>query len=332
MRHISIKRLSLGVFGAALVAGTLAAAAPSRALAAEEMTYLFPAPAFLPAFSPFQLALHKGYYKGEGLDVKFSVGKGGVDVAKQVGVGNAALGGGIGDTPVIVRPNGVPVKSVAVLGGQSLTQIYVRKDSGIKTLDQLKDKTVAVMSYQDTTFYSLLGVLARHGMARTDVKAQAVGPGGVIKLMISGDAQAMSGVPEWAAAVQGAGVPVDVYSVNEFFPGMAQAIIASDDTIKSKPNVVRGFVKGTLKALAEVMKDPATAAREYVSFVPQHKGKEKMIEGIMRDYTARIYSGQAVLGAMDAKKLAALQDFYLAQGIIRSKTAIDDLYTNEFVQ
>ena len=33
----------------------------ATAQAAEAVTYLFPAPDFLPAFAPFQLAKHKGY-------------------------------------------------------------------------------------------------------------------------------------------------------------------------------------------------------------------------------------------------------------------------------
>jgi hypothetical protein len=40
--------------------------------AAEEVTYLFPAPDFLPAFAPFQLAKAKGYFTGAGLDVSFA--------------------------------------------------------------------------------------------------------------------------------------------------------------------------------------------------------------------------------------------------------------------
>src|SRR5262249_24086098 len=62
----------------------------SIAYAAEEkITYLFPAPPILPAFRPIQLAQGKRYFTAAGLDVSFAVGRGGVDVAKQVGAGNA---------------------------------------------------------------------------------------------------------------------------------------------------------------------------------------------------------------------------------------------------
>mgnify|MGYP003345111414 CR=1 FL=1 len=84
----------------------------SRAGAAEDVTYLFPAPPVLPAFGPIRLAQGKGYYKEAGFDVDFQVGRGGVDVAKQVGAGNAPLGGIVADGPIMVRGNGVPVKIV----------------------------------------------------------------------------------------------------------------------------------------------------------------------------------------------------------------------------
>jgi NitT/TauT family transport system substrate-binding protein len=126
------------------------------AQAQEKVTYLFPAPDFLPAFAPFQIAKAKGYYKAEGLDVDFQIGKGGADVAKQVAVGNADMGGGIGDTPLIVRANGLTIKGVALLGGKSLGSIYVRKDAGVKTPADLKGKNIGVLSFQDTTYYNLL--------------------------------------------------------------------------------------------------------------------------------------------------------------------------------
>ena len=324
---MSVSRLSSTAAAAAILA--MLTTVPARAV--EEITYLLPAPATLPAFSPLMIAQHKGYYTAQGLKVRFVTGQGGADVATQVGAGNAELGGGIGDTPVIVRPNGVPIKSVALLGGGALTQIIIRSDSGIKNIPGLKGKTIAVMSYQDTTFYSLLGTLAHFGMKKADVNAQAVGPGGVVQLVVSGTAPALAGVPEWAVAVQSAGVPVEWFPTREFFPGMAQAILASDAIIAKRPNVVRGFVQGTLKALAEIIADPAAAADAYVAAVPQNADKKEQMATIIGQYAKLVYAGQSKLGQMNPDQLAKLQEFYLKEQIIRRSTPIGDLYTNDFI-
>jgi NitT/TauT family transport system substrate-binding protein len=316
------------------VAAAMLAVFATAAVAAEKVTYLFPAPDFLPAFAPFQLAKSKGYFEEAGLDVSFQVGKGGADVATQVAVGNADLGGGIGDTPIIVRANGLDIRGVALLGGRGLTQLAWRKDSGITGPADLKGKSIGVLAFQDTTYYNLLGVLASAQLSKADADIQAVGPGGIIQLTIAGKLQALSGVPEWIAAIEAAGVEMEQMPVDKVFPAMAQAIIASDKTVKERPEVVRGFVGAVLKAVRDISTDPAQAAKDYVAAMPQHAGKETEIEGILRAYATLVYPEAAnqPLGAFDPERIAKVQAFYVDSGIVQTAVPVKDLYTNEFAQ
>lgn len=324
---------SLRAIAAAAMLATGIGAVPAGASATEKVTYLLPAPLSLPAFAPWVLAKHLGYYEEAGFDVEFQVARGGVDVAKQVGAGNAMIGGAIGDTPIIVRANGVPVKAVGVLGGGSLTVIVGRKDRGIETLDDLKGKTVTVLSYQDTTFYALLGSLSAAGLTKNDVDAQAVGPASVPKLVIAGQADACACTPDWEINVVDA-LPGNTVSMPtmDYFASMAQAIIASDEVIETRPELVRAIVQATLKGMTFIMEDPARAAKVYVEAQPSMAGQEELMTRILANYTERTYKGQKVVGEMDAERLAKLQEFYLEQGIIQRATPVEDLYTNAFIQ
>src|SRR5450830_1194934 len=249
----------------AAVATTLATTAlvPGIAHAApEEVTYLLPAPPNSPAFAPWVLAQHKGYYADENLKINFIVAKGGVDVAKQIGAGNAVIGGAIGDTPIVVRANGIPVKAIAVLGAGSITMVAANEN--IKSLKDLKGKTVTVMSYTDTTYYAFLGSLRTAGLSKTDVQIQAAGPAGVWQVFTAGKASAFAGVPDWVVNSTDAGAKVDLLD-NGGFKSMAQAILASDDTIKNKPELLKRLVRATLRGMQDIMKDPKAAANDYVA-------------------------------------------------------------------
>jgi NitT/TauT family transport system substrate-binding protein len=300
--------------------------------AAETITYLFPAPPSLPAFGPIQIAKGKGYFAQAGLEVNFAVARGGVDVAKQVGAGNAPIGGIVADAPIIVRGNGVPIKMVAVFGGKGFMQLVVREDSGIEKPADLKGKTITVMSYQDTTYYALLGLLASAGLTQDDLNVQAVGPTGVWEFVAAGKSAGMAGVPDWIPPVEAAGVKVRVIPTDQYFPHMAQAIATSDSVIKENPEMVRKFVKAALHGMQDIMDDPNKAAEDFVSFVPEWKGKEGAVKAAFNYYTKLVYVGQKHLGEIDAGRLAKLQDFYLAKGIITKATPVDELYTNEFVK
>ncbi len=312
------------------------AAAPlltfNSADAAESVTYLFPAPPILPAFGPIQIAKGRGYFEKEGIDLKFAVARGGVDVAKQVGAGNAPVGGIVADGPILVRGNGVPVKIVCVFGGRGFMQMVVREDSGIKKPADLKGKTITVMSFQDTTFYALLGLLASAGLTQKDVNIQAVGPTGVWQFVAAGKSVGMAGVPDWIPPVQAAGVKVNILQTEAYFPHMAQGIATSDEMIKTKPEMIQKVVTAALHGMKDIMDDPQGSAVDFVKFVPAWKGKEGAIKWTFEYYAKYVYPGQKKLGEVDGQRLAKLEDFYLANGIITKKVPVDELYTNQFIK
>lgn len=320
LKHIALRAAACAV----ALACTAVRAAP------EEITYLLPAPPNSPAFGPWMIAQQSGYYADENLKVTFVAGKGGVDVAKQIGAGNAVIGGAIGDTPIIVRANGVPVKAVAVLGAGSLTQLAVHDAGPIKATKDLKGKTITVMAYTDTTYYALLGSLRKAGLGKDDVSAQAAGPAGVWQLFAANKAEAMAGVPDWVVNAEDAGAKLRLLPAGEGFQSMAQAILASDDTIKNKPELVKRLVRATLRGMQAIIDDPRAAAVTYAKAVPIYQGKEASLERIFAMYRDRVYSGQKVLGQIDPKRLEAVEKFYVSEGIVGKATPVAELYTNQF--
>jgi len=305
-------------------------AAASNAQDLRSVTYLLPAPPALPAFAPWMVAQQRGYYAQEGLDVNFITAKGGADVAKQVGAGNAPLGGGVGDTPIIVRANGIPIKAVAVLGGSSFMHLAIDKEAGISSVEQLKGKTVGAMSYSDTTYFALLGMLKANGLNKDDVDIQASGPA-VWKLFADRKIPALASIPEWSVNAELAGVKVDIIPADKYFKSMAQAILASDEIIEKDPELVRGFVRATVKGLADIINDPASAAKDYIKAVPAYQDKEDYVGRVFKLYNELVYAGQKHPGEIDPERLGALQDFYVKEGIVGKAIPLDELYTNAFI-
>lgn len=316
------------------VGGLMAATIVRPALAAEDITYLFPAPSFLPAFMPFHVATKRGYYAANGVNVTFQTGKGGADVAQQVGAGNVNLGGGLGETSMIVRPNDLPVRAVAQLGSHPLFQLITRKESNIKSPADLKGKKLGVIGYQDTGYYALLAVLAASGLKRADLEIQAVGPAGVTQLMIAKNLDGIMATPEWADAIETAGIALDYHPVEKTFPAMAQAILSSDKMIKERPAAVRGFVKAVMQGVRDCIADPAAASKDFIAVVPQHAGKEVEMERILRRYVKEVYATTpaSALGSFDPQRMATVQKFYVENQIIKSAVPVADLYTNDFVK
>jgi len=298
----------------------------------EPVTYLLPAPQNLPAFGPWMIAKQMGYFAEEGLEVNFVTGKGGADVAKQVGAGNAPVGGATGDTPIIVRNNGVPIKAVAVLGAGSHLMLASHQSAPVTQPAQLKGKSISVIGYADTGYYSLLGTLRRAGLTRNDADIQAAGPAGVWQLFAKGDFPVMMGVPDWIVLAESAGAKVTWMPPENGAQSMAQAIIASDETIAKNPELVQRMVRATLRGMKLIMTDIDAAVAAYVKAVPAHTGKEDQVRRIFELYNQYAYADQAVPGQIDVARLGALQDFYVQEGIVSKAAPVETLYTNQFIQ
>jgi len=326
-------RFTLGV-----CAGTLSVSVPVSAQTAnparsmlEPVTYLLPAPHTLPAFGPWMIAKHQGYFEDEGLDVTFITGKGGVDVAKQVGAGNALIGGALGDTPIIVRANGVPIKAVAILGAGSLIFVASHASAPITEPSQLKGKVISVNAYSTTAYYTLLATMQKAGLTRDDADIQAAGFTGAWQLFAAGKAQAMAEGPGLIALAEEAGAKVVWMPAEKNFPSMGQAILASDAAIEKHPDLVQRLVRATLRGMRLIMTDMDAAVAAYMQAVPTYAGREAYIRRVFDLYNRNMYANQKVLGWIDEERVATVQAYYVREGIASKKVPVKDLYTNQFV-
>jgi NitT/TauT family transport system substrate-binding protein len=217
-----------------------------------------------------------------------------------------------------------------VLGGNSFMHLAINKKSGVRNVADLKGKTIAAMSYSDTTYYALLGMLKANGLSKSDVNIEAAGPA-VWKLFANGDIPALASIPEWSINAELAGVDVDIIPADKYFKSMAQAILASDETIKKDPELVRGFVRATVKGLEDIENDPESAAKDYIKALPMYQGKEDYVLRVLKLYDKLVYANQPHPGEVNAGRLTALQNFYVKEDIVGAATPVDRLYTNAFI-
>ncbi len=223
------------------------------------------------------------------------------------------------------------VKTIAVLGGKSLTQIMTRRDSAIYSPENFRGKTITVVSNTDTTYFTLLGFLSSIGVRPDELKIVPAGPTGVYQMLIDGKADAMAGVPDWVVPVQRSGIKTMVFRSDEFFPSMAQAMISADQTIAARPKALRAFVRATLRGLADTIAAPDAAAAAITAKFPQHKGKEELVRDIVRYYASFVYPGQRTPGEINTFRMQKVQTFYRERNIVERDTPLKDLSTDQFL-
>ena len=95
-----------------------------------------------PDHGPLFIALEKGFFKQQGLDVRFQVPSNPNDPPKLVAAKNADIAVSYQPQHYLHVDQGLPLVRIATLVATPLNTLVVLADSDIKNLDQLKGKTV----------------------------------------------------------------------------------------------------------------------------------------------------------------------------------------------
>jgi NitT/TauT family transport system substrate-binding protein len=210
------------------------------------------------------VALDKGYYAKQNLDVDIVRGQGSANAVKQVASGTAQLG--FADTSVVILGRGndqIPTKLVAIVYAKSPLAIYVLKDSGIIKPKDLEGKKLA-----DTAFSAVPKLFAAYAqaahidankvtwlVASSDALPAMLTTGradGIGQFTVGEPLLAKAAAPKQVFALSYADVGLDLYS---------NGIIASDSTIQSNPDLIRRFVTATMQGLRYAIANPAEAGQ-----------------------------------------------------------------------
>ncbi len=215
---------------------------------------------------PEVYALYNGYYDDEGLNISWVSFRGGSSVVEAIMAGELE-GGVIGSTPSVIRAvsKDVPIKILAVgeLGTKEKPGDYlvVRKDSGIRSLEDLKGKTIAVHRLGTTLDLTLRIGLKQSGIDPAfDVTIVQVKVSAMPQALLGGGVDAAfifpMAYPQLEGEVDVILTPADVFPDGAPF-GM---VIFTEGFMEGHPDDVKKFVGAYLKGLKWAVENPDVAS------------------------------------------------------------------------
>ena len=209
--------------------------------------------------APFYLGKQNGYYKDEGLDLDVISGSGSSDTIKQIG--SKAVEFGLVDALVLVQgaQQRVPAKSIAAYYQRTPIVLISPQAKPVTNPRQLLDGIKLGSKKGSATFQGLVALLAANNMQLEQIKLVDIGFGVQPLLVKQVDAIMGFSMNEPIEAESGGMavslMPISDYGVNTY----GLTIVSNPDFMQQKPEVVKAFMKATLRSVAETIKDPAGA-------------------------------------------------------------------------
>ena len=224
--------------------------------------------------SAFFVALQKGYYKAEGLDVSIDRGKGSAEVVRQLASDTYDMG--FPDINVVLDFDSKnPGQAFPVLMSgyeQAPAAIIVLKSSGITEPKRLNGKKLGSAA-NDATFKLFPVFAGQTGIDVSSMQIQNIEPSLREVLLAQGKVDAIPGqvfnslMELQAKGVKEADIAYFMYK-DYGLQLYGNSIAASPRFLKVKPEAVKGFLRATVKGLKDIAHDPELGVKAALAFEP----------------------------------------------------------------
>jgi NitT/TauT family transport system substrate-binding protein len=209
-------------------------------------------------FAPFYVAATKGYYRQAGLDVRFSYGFS-PNLLQLVGAGRDDFAIGDGTDTIIAAAQGVPVTSIATMYQRLPVAVFSLQKAGIRTLSDLRGKRLGIPGRFGSSYAALLASFYTHGIKPGDVRIQSIGYTQA-QSVVQGKVDAAVGYSTNEPIVlERHGYRLNVLEIGSLSNLVGAGLVAGNPLIARNPGVVQGFVRATMRGLADTIDRPGAA-------------------------------------------------------------------------
>ncbi|MCZ7573604.1 MAG: ABC transporter substrate-binding protein [Ardenticatenaceae bacterium] len=294
------------------------------------------------SFAAAYVAKEKGFFAEQGLDVTIEHSSpGGGEQLQRLAAKDIQFTTNTGANFVkLVAEQSPPFVAVSVLGQEGDHGILVLEDSGITKIGDLAGKRVGYKSGEAIEPPWLLAMLKEAGLDLKSVEMVTVGfdPRVVLPDYGEGRVDALqvfkSNEPD---TLQRAGYKVEVFKPEDYgVHFLGQLYITHQDFIRDDPEMVRGFVRATLKGL-EFILDPANA-NEVTDIVMKYAGKDadrghnEFMWKTEAQYVTSKDTEAVGLGYVSNEAWQEMMNVMVEYGSIKEPVAVDRFWDPQFVQ
>ena len=280
-----------------------------------------------PQYAPFYVAVDKGYFAEEGLEIEFDYSFE-TDGIALVGANELPLAIVSGEQVLLARAQGLPVVYVMEWFQQYPIAVVSKAAANIVTPQDLAGRNVGLPGFWGASYVGYVGLLSANGLAQEDVNANDIGFNQLESLLADQSEAVVVYINNEPVQLAARGEAVNVISVADYIDLIANGVITNEETLANNPELVDGFVRAMLRGLADKLADPEAA------FAISQKYVEELDDGRYPVLTASIELWRAdTLGLTDAASWQRTQDILLEMGFLDAP--LDDLeaaFTNDVVE
>jgi len=328
------KRLLLSVVIALLVGGcttVLTVPPPTDTPPSQAPIPITLAMGFIPnvQFAPVYVAVEKGYFADENLEVNFDYGWD-TDLLKLVGTGELRFAVGSGDQVILARSQGLPVVYVLNWYRQFPVCVVSLQEKGLQKPQDLIGKTVGIPALYGASYIGWRALLHVEGIDEARVNLQNIGYTQVASLTEGKVDAAVCYIMNEPVQLKQLGYEVNVIAISDYVNLVSNGLITNERTIAEEPTLVQRLVRAFLRGLRYTIDHPEEAFEICLKYVPEAGGENAPRQMAVLRESIKVWRADD-LGRSDPAAWEASQRFMRELGFVNTETDVRQMFTNQFI-
>ncbi len=285
---------------------------------------------------PFFLAKARGYFAAEGLEVTLVPGRGSSLTTQTVGAGQYEIAQADLATMAVVRAKGAPLKAFMVQFPRTSSGIIAAKDAGIEQWKDLIGKSVGV-THGGAETYLLPAVFKKLGLDLTQVKLASTPAANKNTAYMSKLVQGISTDVASELPLLDSIRPLTPLWYGDVLDVPYHGLFAREETIRMKPEVIRGVAAAVVKSTKEMAANPKAIEDAAAALAAVNPAGTLVTANVVaawklyaRFQTSPLTEGQP-LGSMSPVSWQRTLDILREYAAFEGSMNPNDYFTNDFL-
>ena len=306
-------------------------ASPQTPQGPESLTKIRLPTGYIPSvqYAPFYVAIAKGFYEDEGLEIELDYSPE-TDGVALVGANELQFAVVSGEQVPLARAQGLPVVYALAWWQDYPVAILAMQDKGIRTPADLAGKKIGLPGLYGASYVGLRALLSAAGLDEDEVTLDSIGYNQIEALVAGREDAVVVYANNEPIQMKHNGYAVDVIQVKDYVQLASNGLITNETTIAQNPDLVRRMTQATQRGIAYTLANPDEAFAICAQFVDGLMQSDQVVQREIFDTSLKFWKTDQ-LGVSDPVAWENMQEVLLDMGMLTTPLDLSKAYTNEFV-
>jgi NitT/TauT family transport system substrate-binding protein len=280
-------------------------------------------------FAPVYVALDKGYFEAEGLDVTLEYGKE-TDALALIGAGEQEFAVASGEQVLLARAQGLPVTYVAAWYQEYPVGMVSLTEEKILVPENLAGKTIGIPGLYGASYVGFRALLQAADLTEEDVTILSIGFNQVEALLTGQVESAVIYLANEPVVLRAQGETVDVIRVADYIQLVSNGLVTGERVLEENPERVGGMATALLQGIAYTLEHPEEAFEISKKFVENLDAADQAVQMAVLEASMALWETDR-LGYSEPAGWINMQQVLINSGMMEEQIDLDKAFTNDFI-